>query len=268
MYDSWSVSKFAWLTTATVTLALACGSGRSQSGDGSGGATSQGGASGGPVLLCSNPSSCGNRQYCDTAKNCICIQSAEGLVRCGAVPSSCGVQECKTSADCANLGSGYFCDTPNSGCCDQASDQHQRCIAPCEVAAASGGSTSGGSGGANGASGAGTGGASGGASDVSSRGTWTGSTQATNSIPVGIRFVLSEQDGNLTGLTYVEDPETGDFLRDADITGSRNGSSATWTTSTGLTIRGTFSGASFVGTLEYPSDGDFAPLVSNLTLNR
>src|SRR6185503_11369686 len=67
--------------------------------------------------LCPVASACGSRHYCNAAKTCICVRSAEGINRCGKILATCHVQLCKTSADCANLGTGYFCDTPNSGCC-------------------------------------------------------------------------------------------------------------------------------------------------------
>lgn len=65
---------------------------------------------------CLTPSVCGGRQYCNPARTCLCIKSAEGVNHCGAIPS-CSTQHCQTSADCANLGQGYFCDSPDSGCC-------------------------------------------------------------------------------------------------------------------------------------------------------
>src|SRR5882672_5348833 len=78
---------------------------------------------------CPTASECGSRQYCNKGSTCICIAAAEGENVCGQVPSSCGVKDCKTSADCAEFGKGYFCDTVNSGCCDDgAAQQHQRCI--------------------------------------------------------------------------------------------------------------------------------------------
>jgi hypothetical protein len=76
---------------------------------------------------CPVPSSCGDRKYCDSSNTSICIRSAEGVNRCGLPPSSCGVKLCTTSADCESLGSGYFCDTPNSGCCSDG--ERPRCVA-------------------------------------------------------------------------------------------------------------------------------------------
>ena len=82
---------------------------------------------------CTEPSMCGHRIYCDGTTDCICIRSAEGPIRCGRLPNTCHVQLCETSADCAALGDGYFCDTPNSGCCSDPPKELPRCIAPCLV---------------------------------------------------------------------------------------------------------------------------------------
>lgn len=81
----------------------------------------------GPEHECGTASVCGERHYCSDDEQCLCIRSAEGVRRCGRIPS-CSVRTCKTSADCADLGEGYFCDSPGSGCC---SDEDQYCIAPC-----------------------------------------------------------------------------------------------------------------------------------------
>ncbi len=84
-----------------------------------------------PVIYnaCMVASTCAAKVWCSAdQQTCRCIKSAEGPILCGNVPD-CNIQHCKTSADCANLGPGYFCDTPNSGCCPDA--ELQRCIAPC-----------------------------------------------------------------------------------------------------------------------------------------
>jgi hypothetical protein len=81
------------------------------------------------VEECGTASGCGDRQFCSDDQKCICIRSAEGKLRCGRLPPSCGgARQCTTSADCADLGAGYFCDSPKSGCC---SETLQYCIAPC-----------------------------------------------------------------------------------------------------------------------------------------
>lgn len=84
-----------------------------------------------PEESCSAASACGDRQYCGADQRCLCLRSAEGPIRCGRIPDTCDVQLCQTSADCAILGEGYFCDTPNSGCCSDPPQELPRCIAPC-----------------------------------------------------------------------------------------------------------------------------------------
>jgi hypothetical protein len=84
-----------------------------------------------PKDECPTPSKCSGRQYCNAAQTCICIKSAEGYNRCGKVPTTCHVQLCQKSSDCASLGQGFFCDTPNSGCCTDPPAELPRCIAPC-----------------------------------------------------------------------------------------------------------------------------------------
>jgi hypothetical protein len=79
---------------------------------------------------CSVASRCPNKEYCSADQSCICVQSAEGDIRCGKIPS-CAAKLCQSSADCADLGAGYFCDTPNTGCCTNPPAEQTRCIAPC-----------------------------------------------------------------------------------------------------------------------------------------
>ena len=80
--------------------------------------------------VCTEASSCSDRHTCSDAGDCRCIRSAEGDIRCGKAPS-CDVPKCATSADCAPLGAGYFCDTPNSGCCSDG--ELTRCLSPCDA---------------------------------------------------------------------------------------------------------------------------------------
>jgi hypothetical protein len=198
------------------------------------------------------------------------LRSAEGEIRCG-TPPPCSVKQCTRSSDCADLGADYFCDSPGSGCCG---DDKQRCIAPCKPVTCPAARICGGKCCPEGESCvAGACAAGGAAADAAAAatpvtGTWTGSVAAMGSTPVGIRFTLVEQNGRLTGQTFVEDPKTKAFLTDAELTGSRTGVMATWNTVTGLLIRGTFTTDTFTGTLQYPAEGDFGPLVSNLTLKR
>lgn len=100
--------------------------------------------------------------------------------------------------------------------------------------------------------------------------TWTGSLSSPSTIPVGVRFVLTEDNGQLTGQTYFQDPVTGDYLVDDDVTGASNGTDATWTTTTtNLVAKGKFDkGGGFTGTLEFPAEYPLAIHVVDLVLHR
>jgi len=81
------------------------------------------------------------RKVCEEASNsdkiiecgdpCRCIRSTEGAILCGTPPSCDGTPKCKSSADCAHLGTGYFCDVPFSGGC--ADNELSRCVPPCGI---------------------------------------------------------------------------------------------------------------------------------------
>src|SRR5690606_24334008 len=112
-----------------------------------------------------------------------------GEILCGAVPS-CAAQRCTSSADCANLGEGYFCDSVGSGCCG---DDEQRCIAPC-------GSTNPPP------------------SENLATGEWTGAITYEGQ-SIGIRFILVEDAGMLEGRLLMEDPVSKEFLESGEVTG-------------------------------------------------
>lgn len=84
---------------------------------------------------CTEASRCGARKYCDERLGCLCVQTTEGDIRCGLLPS-CDVKLCASSADCAELGPGAFCDTPLSGCCTSPPNTLSRCLLPCPKCAA------------------------------------------------------------------------------------------------------------------------------------
>jgi hypothetical protein len=84
-----------------------------------------------PTSVCPTASRCNDRHYCDSDQKCTCTQSAEGELRCASLPSTCYTPLCEKSTDCNYLGAGYFCDTPNSGCCTDPPADKARCIPPC-----------------------------------------------------------------------------------------------------------------------------------------
>ena len=99
--------------------------------------------------------------------------------------------------------------------------------------------------------------------------TWTGSLTSGTTTPVGVQFALVDNNGQLTGQTYFQDPVSGQYLIDDDVTGTRNGSDATWSTSTNLVVTGTFDAdGGFSGTFEFPADYPLAIHVVDLALHR
>lgn len=184
-------------------------------------------------VLCPEASTCQNRIYCSLTEDCRCLASAEGVIRCGQVPS-CSAQRCTTSADCANLGEGYFCDSPGSGCCDN----EQRCIAPCGAVA------------------------------PIIAGTWTG-TLSYEGQEAGIRFVLELEGDTLTGRMLLQDPKTAAYLESGEIQyGFLNRASAYWESQSGAVIDGDFGTAGFSGTFSFPSINGEEGIVATLTLTR
>ena len=104
-------------------------------------------------------------------------------------------------------------------------------------------------------------------SDVT--GTWTG-TLSSGGDPSGVRFDLTEQNGNLTGGIYFQDPETHEFVNVGEVTGTRSGADATWNTPTSLVVTGKFEGKGFTGTIQFPLDqfGPLTPHVAKVTIQR
>ena len=99
-------------------------------------------------------------------------------------------------------------------------------------------------------------------------GAWTGTISSGKSKPVGIRFVLEESNGQLTGRTYVQDQGTDEYAIEATISGTKNGANATWTSETDVIVKGKFEDNKFVGTIEFPSDQGRPPAVGTLTLSQ
>lgn len=199
------------------------------------------------IDMCPVASTCAEKLLCnDLGDECRCLKSAEGKILCGEVPA-CSAQTCTTSADCANLGPGYFCDSPGSGCCD---DQ-QRCIAPCaapltecpaERLCANACCPEG----YNCVDGkcvhpfAG----------VTMEGTWTG-TLTYEEQQVGIRFVITETGTELSGRMLMQDPVTQTWLETGTISGERTDLFAFWSTEGGSSISGDLDQDTFVGVFSF-----------------
>jgi hypothetical protein len=85
-------------------------------------------------------------------------------------------------------------------------------------------------------------------------GTWTGTVGGGAIKPIGVRFVLVDESGKLSGTVSFQDPVTLKFGVDGSLTGTRTGNAAKWTTETEIVVAGSFENDTFIGTLEFPSD--------------
>ena len=85
---------------------------------------------------------------------------------------------------------------------------------------------------------------------------------------VGVRFVIEERDGQLSGRTYWEDPVTHQFEPEGEIVGTKTDGLASWTTESSVIVSGKFEKNRFIGTIVFPADGDEASHTTSLTLTR
>lgn len=97
-------------------------------------------------------------------------------------------------------------------------------------------------------------------------GSWTGAIDSPNQ--VGVRFVFEEKDGQLSGRTLFEDPETHQFELAGQLVGTTKDGDASWTTETDVQVSGKFQGNKFVGTITFPADGDEPSHTASLSLSR
>jgi hypothetical protein len=212
----------------------------------------------GAPSICAIPSLCNSVISCSTQEDCRCILSAEGDLRCGK-PPACNTQSCTSSADCADLGAGYFCDTEGSGCCGEG----QRCIPPCETQApcpeellcgakcCPPNNTC-----VNGVC----------VDPV--EGTWTGKILYEQQ-SIGVRFVLSQRDGALAGRMLLQDPISQEYLESGPLEGSRyNEDFSTFFLRSGSSAFGDFTGDSYEGIFTFAGLNEEARLQAQLVLTR
>jgi hypothetical protein len=184
--------------------------------------------------------------------------SAEGVLRCGKVPS-CNVKRCTTSADCADLGEGYFCDTPNSGCC--ADSEQQRCLAPCEAAPCPPERSCGDLCCPEGQS------CINGACTNPGTGTWDGTLTYEQQV-IGVRFILEEADDLISGRILLRDPISQEYLETGAINGNRSGNQGQWQTESGSVVEGTFAQDQFTGSYTFADFNEEIGIEAALVLQR
>jgi hypothetical protein len=193
----------------------------------------------GAPAICSVASTCSEKVYCGPEdEDCRCIRSAEGDILCGAVPP-CSAPRCTTSADCAHLGEGYFCDSVGSGCCG---DDEQRCIAPC------GGTTTP-------------------PEETFATGEWTGTIRYEDQ-SIGVRFVFEEDSGFLQGRILMEDPVSKEFLETGEVTGYNTRGEAYIYLESDSYAFGNFAGENFTGEFIFTSFNGEPGMATTLTMQR
>jgi len=154
------------------------------------------------------------------------------------------VKLCKTSADCADVGPGYFCDTPNSGCCTDPPKELARCVAPYSAEPAPEGSSS-------------------------ATGTWTGTTDPLTESETPVQLQLEERGANISGKVLLASPGSTKFFELDNVVGTRSADVLKLTSSAGLTIEAKRTADDLVGTIRFPPLDDPAqPYVARLELKR
>jgi len=79
-------------------------------------------------------------------------------------------------------------------------------------------------------------------------GIWRGTAEL-NGDTLAVRTNLSDDRGSLRGVIFFGDPNVGQLVGLGAVTGTRTSSTATWHTTTGAALTGTFGGDTFDGTL-------------------
>ncbi|MDP1919623.1 MAG: hypothetical protein Q8L14_25450 [Myxococcales bacterium] len=100
-------------------------------------------------------------------------------------------------------------------------------------------------------------------------GTWTGRLESPDK--VGVRFVLEEDAGTITGRVYWEDPKTLVFEPEGTLVGVSDGGTVSWRSESDVTVVGTVRDTVLEGTLTFPVDEEAlpgTPLSARITLTR
>ena len=100
----------------------------------------------------------------------------------------------------------------------------------------------------------------------SATGSWTGSFDGPGKL--GVRYVLEERGGALTGTIWWGDGPNGEFQLEGGLAGTVVGGVASWKTEGAVEVRGRFEGDVFVGTLTFPATDDEPAHTAALKLSR
>ncbi|WP_146210295.1 hypothetical protein [Vitiosangium sp. GDMCC 1.1324] len=83
----------------------------------------------------------------------------------------------------------------------------------------------------------------------------------------GVRFEITESNGQLTGVTFYTEPSSSEYMRMGALSGSRTGTTAQWTTGNN-SVSGTLNGDTFSGTFVFGSVDTDPALTVQLSLQR
>lgn len=97
-------------------------------------------------------------------------------------------------------------------------------------------------------------------------GVWVGT--ATGPVDsVGRRFEITDNNGQLTGVTFYLEPSSSEYIKMGTLSGSRTGATVQWTSGNN-SVAGTLSGDAFSGTLVFGSDGIDPEVTAQISLQR
>lgn len=94
-------------------------------------------------------------------------------------------------------------------------------------------------------------------------GTWMGRFTGPGSNSVGFKFEVVEENGAITGRSFVEDSVTKIYDEDAPLSGSRTGEDVTWAEVTGGVFEGKLVEGKLVGTYTFKPDPELPPHLAN-----
>jgi hypothetical protein len=99
-------------------------------------------------------------------------------------------------------------------------------------------------------------------------GTWMGRFTGPGSNSIGFKFEVVEENGAITGLSYVEDSVTKIYDQDAPLSGSRSGDEVTWVEVTGGLFKGKLVDGKIIGTYTFRPDPELPAHLANKNLAR
>jgi hypothetical protein len=101
---------------------------------------------------------------------------------------------------------------------------------------------------------------------VASLPSWSGAAGDPEAGTIRISFTIADDGGTLSGVNTLYDPSTHAAIVAGSLAGQRTGNTATWTTTGGLSVTGTFNGNTFTGTATFTGAFDAGDLAVPISL--